>query len=308
MRRLIVIVGLVSVLGLGGISASTRVHDLQQALDIPLYEGAEIHWEARLAPSEMPKQITEWAQALSVLQATSYQIEGERAIEVLSFYEQALKEWRRILWTKPEESGGVQLWAQEGSYLYIGTAKRAEATELLIITAQTDEAALDVPIFEGAQPQWEVFFTRQDLLEHLKRWFANLLQNLPFSRSPFLTEPHQWTNLLTWLTQLGSDMAFRLLEDLSELRVVGYKLPGNTVLDLLSFYEQHFRDWRRNFWMKPDATWGMRVFTRSDEAGLRELVLLLSWQSYGLGLHSWGEEKEEHPPEITEVFVLRGRR
>nr|BAL58847.1 hypothetical protein HGMM_OP3C002 [Candidatus Acetothermum autotrophicum] len=303
--KAIVVVGLAWAVGWA--LASPRVWEQQPPLEIPLYEGAQIEWEVQLTAQEMGAQLAQWAQELSVLKISGYTIAGERALEVLNFYDQALSQWRRIFWAQPSESGGARIFAHEQSYLFIGISKKHEATELILATGQTDETTLDVPIFEGAELQWEILLTKQDLLEHLKRWVAKFLQNPPFPRTPSW-ESQQLANLLAWFVWVGGDMAFEVFQDLSELRAVGYKLDGNKAPEVLSFYEQQFSEWRRNFWAKPSPGGGLRIFTNGGESGLNELVVFSAWQSYEAGLHSWGEEQEEHPPEITEVLVLRARR
>lgn len=292
--RIVAVVGLVCVLGAGWALGSSRVQDvLQPSLEIPLYEGAQVEWEVHLTAQEMAKGLSEWVEDLSVLKVSGYTIEGERALDVLNFYDQTLNGWRRILWIQPSESGGVRLFVRERNYLLLTVSKRYEATDLVIATAQTDESALNVPIFESAELQWELVLTQQDLLGHLKRWFGDLATNPPLAMRMRLGEQPE---LMGWLSVLGIEMLSRLFQDFSELRVVGSRLKGDKALDALSFYEQQFSKWRRNLWIKPDESGSIRVFTRSDAQGLQELSAVATI--------SFGFDEMRS----TTVIVLRARR
>lgn len=300
--RIVAVVGLVCVLGAGWALGSSRVQDvLQPSLEIPLYEGAQVEWEVHLTAQEMAKGLSEWVEDLSVLKVSGYTIEGERALDVLNFCDQTLNGWRRILWIQPSESGGVRLFVRERNYLLLTVSKRYEATDLVIATAQTDESALNVPIFESAELQWELVLTQQDLLGHLKRWFGDLATNPPLAMRMRLGEqPERPQDRLSepmgWLSVLGIEMLSRLFQDFSELRVVGSRLKGDKALDALSFYEQQFSKWRRNLWIKPDESGSIRVFTRSDAQGLQELSAVAT-MSFGF------DEMRS-----TTVIVLRARR
>ncbi|MFN4218385.1 MAG: hypothetical protein ACK4HB_03785 [Candidatus Bipolaricaulia bacterium] len=295
--QLIAAVGLACAIGIAWAVATPRVQDVQEqqpTLEIPLYEGAQVEWEVRLATQEMPKQLTELVQALSALKVAGYTIEGERALEVLNFYDQTLNTWRKVLWVKPDESGGVRLFAQDRSYLLVIASKRYEATDLVLVTAQAE--ALDVPIFEGAELQWELVLTKQDLLEYLKRWFGSLITNPPAAMRMWWQPERPQDSLIevmSWLGVFGIEALFRLLQDFSDLRVVGYKLDGNKAVAALSFYEQHFGNWTRNFWAKPEESGGMRIFSQGSAEGLKELVIVIS---------------TTEPLEVTNVIVLRARR
>lgn len=298
--KVVAVVGVACVLGIGWALAAPRVQDMQQAqtaLEIPLYEGAQVEWEVHLTEQEMAKGLAEWAQELSVLRIAGYTIAGERALEVLNFYDQTLSEWRRILWTQPTESGGARTFAHGQGYLFIGVSKKYEATDLIAVTAQAEEPSWEVPTFEGAELQWEVVLTKNDLLGHLARWFGNLMENPPLAmRMRIWEQPERpqdsLTQLMGWLGILGIELVSRLFTDFSELRVVSYRLDGDKALDVLSFYEQHFSGWTRNFWAKPEESGGMRIFSQGSAEGLKELVLLIS----------------QHHQEITHVIVLRARR
>jgi hypothetical protein len=179
MRRVVLgaaVVSLVAVLGWG--LASPHVQE-QPPLEIPLYEGARIDWTVHLTAQELSKQFEAWVQELAALTVAGYRIEGERAEEILNFYDQALKGWRQILWAQPSESGGVRLFAQGRGYLSVIVSKKYEATDLVLATAQAEEAPLEVPIVEGAELQWQLALTKDDLLELLKRWFQELTTNPP---------------------------------------------------------------------------------------------------------------------------------
>ncbi|GEM_PF-1464255 len=336
--RLVAAVGLACVLGAGWALGSSCVQDVQQpSVEIPLYEGAQVEWEAHLTAQEMAKGLGEWVQELSVLRIAGYTIEGERALEVLSFYDQALSEWRRILWTQPSESGGVRLFArsprsivlsrvravlqqdplvkrqevqlgsfhvigagkasllEKENYLFIAVSKKYEATELIVVTAQV-LSKVDVPIFEGAELQWELVLTKQDLLEYLTRWFVGLMENPPLAmRTRIWGQPERpegsVIEALSWLGVFGFEMLFRLLQDFSEVRIVGYQLEANKALDVLSFYESQFSSWTRNFWAKPEESGGIRIFSQGGAEGLKELVVIISQRLA-----------------VTNVIVLRARR
>lgn len=299
--------GLASVLGW----ASPHLQDAQEVqppLEIPLYEGARVEWEVHLTAQEMPKQFTEWVQALAVLKVAGYTIEGERVPEVLSFYEHTLTDWRRIFWHQPGEEVGARLFAQDRAYLFVAVLKRYEATDLVIATAQADGMAFDVPIFEGAELQWELVLTKQDLLEYLKRWFVGLMENPPLAmRTRIWGQPERPQDSLieamSWLGVLGFEVLFRLLQDFSDVRIVGYQLDANKALDVLSFYEQHFSSWTRNFWAKPAEYGGIRIFSQGGAEGLKELVWIISQRSMKSTLRDITE-----PLEVTNVIVLRARR
>lgn len=269
--------GLAGMLGLGWALASPHLQQ-QPPVEIPLYEGAQIELEVQLAAQEMPKQLAQWAQALSVLKVAGYSLEGERSLEVLSFYDRVLSDWQRVLWVQPYEPGGVRLLRKGQSYLFIAIARRYEATDLFIATAQADESPLDVPLFEGADLQWEVLLTSQDFLEHLKRWLKNMITNLPPSSGSrtILDWSQPWWPLYTVLGVMGwvgGSMIFELVQDLSELRAVLYQVESEA-LDVLNFYEKQFSQWQRNLWIKPDESGSIRVFTRSEKHGLQELMLV----------------------------------
>lgn len=297
-----VVIGLACALGIGWALGSPRVLDVQELQpEIPLYEGAQIEWEVQLTAQEMGAQLAQWAQELSVLKIAGYTIAGERALEVLNFYDQALSQWRRVFWAQPSESGGARIFAHEQSYLFIGISKKYEATELILATGQTDETTLDVPIFEGAELQWEILLTKQDLLEHLKRWLGDLVANPPsLLRMQMGWQPERpegsLIEAMSWLGVFGFEALFRLLQDFSDVRVVGYQLEGNKALDALSFYEQQFREWTRNFWAKPEESGGIRIFSQGSADGLRELALVISGRALAL------------PEEVTNVIVLRAWR
>jgi hypothetical protein len=272
MKRVVLgaaVVSLVAVLGWG--LASPHVQE-QPPLEIPLYEGARIDWTVHLTAQELSQEFTEWVQGLAALTVAGYRIEGERAEEILNFYDQALKGWRQILWAQPSESGGVRLFAQGRGYLSVIVSKKYEATDLVLATAQAEEAPLEVPIVEGAELQWQLVLTKDDLLELLKRWFQELTTNPPtitLRLNP--PEGSSWEPLV-WLGWLGVDAIFRLLRDFSELSIIGYRVEGATALEVLAFYEQKFAGWRRNLWIKPEESGSVRLFTRSDEQGLAELA------------------------------------
>jgi hypothetical protein len=272
MRRVVLgaaVVSLVVVLGWG--LASPHVQE-QPPLEIPLYEGARIDWTVHLTAQELSKQFEAWVQELAALTVAGYRIEGKRAEEILNFYDQALKGWRQILWAQPSESGGVRLFAQGRGYLSVIVSKKYAATDLVLATAQAEEAPLEVPIVEGAELQWQLALTKDDLLELLKRWFQELTTNPP-TITLWLNPPEgsSWEPLV-WLGWLGVDALFRLLRDFSELSIIGYRVEGATALEVLAFYEQKFAGWRRNLWIKPEESGSVRLFTRSDEQGLAELA------------------------------------
>lgn len=287
------------VLGLGWAIASPRVQivypEPKPPLEILLYEGADVEWEVRLSAQDMPKQLMEWGKALAQVKIAGHRLEGERALDVLAFYEKELSSWRRIFWTKPSESGGVRLFAKENAkglqdYAVIAVQKTYEATEIFLALAQADSSPLELPIFEGAQAEWELLLTTQDLLGYLKRWIKEMIQELPLTsvRKP-APGPEFWQ-----LFGLGADLIFPLLADLSEMRVIGYRIEGAKAPDVLAFYEQEFSQWRRNFWAKPEESGGVRLFTQGDESGLKELVAVGTW-AFGF----------EHI--VIEVVVLRVR-
>lgn len=291
--KVLAVVGLACVLGVGWALDLRRGQ--QPPLEIPLYEGAQIEFEVRLSPYEMPQGLAEFAQALSVLKVAGYQLTEEVLSTPLpDFYEQAFKEWRQVIWHRSKGLGDLffRLFAKDHTYVLISAASRYEGADLLIAIAQADETPAEVPIVEGAELQWEVVLTSQDLLEYLKRWFTDLVRNPPSPTSlSWESLPcSQWW--ISWLSWLGGDMAFRLLEDLSELRAVAYWVEGDKALDILSFYEQHFSEWQRTFWFKPERSGSVRVFTRGSAEGLQELVVLgTDWENGN-----------------TEVLVLRARR
>ncbi|MCX8104060.1 MAG: hypothetical protein N3E42_06515 [Candidatus Bipolaricaulota bacterium] len=298
--KVIAVVGLACVLGAGWALGSSRARDvreLQPPVEIPLYEGAQVEWEVHLTAQEMGQQFAQWAQELSVLKISGYMIADERALDVLTFYDQALSEWRRIFWAQPSEGGGARVFAQGRAYLLVVVSKRYAATELIVATAQADESAPDVPLFEGAELHWELVLTKNDLLGHLARWFGNLMENPPLAmRMRIWEQPESpqdsLTQLMGWLGILGIELVSRLFTDFSELRIVGYRLDGDKALDVVSFYEQHFGEWTRNFWAKPEESGGVRVFSQGSAEGLKELAVIIS-QRY---------------QEITRVIVLHARR
>jgi hypothetical protein len=273
MRRVMLgaaVVSLVAVLGWG--LASPHVQE-QPPLEIPLYEGARIDWTVHLTAQELSKQFEAWVQELAALTVAGYRIEGERAEEILNFYDQALKGWRQILWAQPSESGGVRLFAQGRGYLSVIVSKKYEATDLVLATAQAEEAPLKVPIVEGAELQWQLVLTKDDLLELLKRWFKEMSTTPPNMTLRLAPTPERsLQESLVWLGWLGVDALFRLMRDFSELSIIGYRVEGATALEVLAFYEQKFAGWRRNLWIKPEESGSVRLFTRSDEQGLAELA------------------------------------
>lgn len=340
--KLGVAVGVVCALGIGWALAAPRVQDMQQAqpaLEIPLYEGAQVEWEVHLTEQEMAKSLAEWAQALSVLKISGYTIAGERALEVLNFYDQALSGWRRILWTQPTEAGGVRLFArsmlsivlskvravlqqdpllkrkdvQVGSfqvigtgkvnlfekenYLFIAVSKRYAATDLIVATAQVI-SKLDVPIFEGAELQWEVVLTKRDLLGYLARWFERLGESPPLAMRWQPERSQDSLVRLGWLGILGVEMLSQLLQDFSELRVVGSRVDLVLASQVLDFYEQQFGGWQRNLWINAAEFGSIRIFTRSDDQELQELVAFIVMPGYAMRVG------EVH----TKVIVLRARR
>lgn len=335
--KIVAAVGLVCVLGAEWALGSSRVQDIQQVqppLEIPLYEGAQVKWEVHLTAQEMAKGLAEWAQELSVLRIAGYTIEGERALDVLNFYDQTLSEWRRILWTRPDESGGVRLFArsplsiilsrvravlqqnpsfriivapaslvEKDDYLFIVVSQRYEATDLIIVTAQVIDGQLNVPIFEGAELQWELVLTKEDLLEHLKRWFVGLIENPPAAmRMRIWEQPERprdsITEFMGWLGILWIETVSRLFQDFSELRIVGSRVYAVKFSRVLDFYDQQFSGWRRNLWIRSEESVSMRIFTRSDAQGLRELIALIVTP---VGTTVINEA-------ITDVIVLRARR
>lgn len=269
-----VVVGVACAIGLGWALGSPRVRDVQELQpEIPLYEGAQIEWTVQLTSQELSQQFEAWLQELSALKVSGYTIEGERAREVLNFYDQALGDWRQVLWAQPSESGGVRIFAQGRGYLSIVVSTRYEATDLLIITGQADDSLGEVPVFEGAELQWQLVLTQDDLLELLKQWFREL-STTPSTLTLRLAPPAKsssWESLV-WLGWLGMDALARLLRDFSKLTIVGYRVEGAKALDVLNFYEQQFTGWRRNLWIKPEETGSVRLFSRSDEQGLAELA------------------------------------
>ena len=271
MKRVILVAAVVGLAGVLGWGLLAHVRE-QPPLEVPLYEGAQIDWTVHLTAQELSQGLAEWVQGLSAFTIAGYRIEGERAGEVLNFYDQQLSGWRQLLWAQPSESGGVRLFAQGRGYLSVIVSKRYEATDLVLATAQADDAPLDVPIVEGAELQWQLVLTKDDLLELLKRWFQELTTNPPtitLRLNP--PEGSSWEPLV-WLGWLGVDAISRLLRDFSELSIVGYRVEGATALEVLAFYEQQFNGWRRNLWIKPDESGSLRLFTRSDEQGLAELA------------------------------------
>jgi hypothetical protein len=300
------VVGLACVLGLGWAWATPRVQNIQELQpqpEIPLYEGAQVEWEVHLTAQEMAKKLIDWVQALGSLKISGYRLEGQRVLETVNFYDQELSTWRRIVWVRPTESGAIRLFAKDHSYLFLGISKGYEMTEIVLATAQTEITPVDVPTVEGSQLQWELVLTSQDLLEHLKRSFADLIENPPAAmRMRIWEQPERpessLLGVMSWLGVLGIDVVSRLLTDFSELRLVGYKLDGNKALEALSFYEQRFSEWRRNLWIKPDESGSVRVFTRSDAQGLQEISVVAA-MSFGFG---------EYEEAGTNVLVLRARR
>ncbi len=271
MKRVMLVAAVVSLAGVLGWGLLAHVRE-QPPLEVPLYEGAQIDWTVRLTAQELSQGFTEWVQELAMLTVAGYRIEGEHAGEILTFYDQTLSGWRQILWAKPSESGGIRIFAQGRSYLSVIVSKKYEATDLVIATAQADEAPLEVPIVEGAELQWQLVLTQSDLLELLKRWFKEI-STTPPTITLRLDPPRgsSWEPLV-WLGWLGMDALFRLMRDFSELSIIGYRVERATALEVLNFYEQQFRGWRRNLWIKPEESGSVRLFTRSDEQGLAEVA------------------------------------
>ncbi len=298
MKRVVLIAGVVSLVAVLGLGLASPYVQEQPPLEIPLYEGAQIDWTVHLTAQELSKQFEAWLQELAMLTIAGYRIEGERAEEILNFYDQALSDWRRIVWMQPSESGGARIFAQGRGYLSVIVSKGYEATDLVIATAQADEVPLEVPIVEGAELQWQLVLTQSDLLELLKRWFQEL-STTPPAITWRLDPPRgsSWESLV-WLGWLGVDAFFRLMRDFSELSIMSYRVELATVLEVLNFYEQHFRGWRRNLWIKPDESEIIRVFTRSNAQGLQELVAFIIMPGGGMRV------SEVH----TNVIVLHARR
>lgn len=294
------VVGLIFVFGIGWAVATPRVpHELQPPLEVPLYEGAQVEWDVQLSAQEMLQGLAEWAQKLSVLRIAGYQLEGERVLETVNFYDQALSDWRRIVWVKPTESGAMRLFAKGQSYLFVGISRGYETTEVVLATAQADKTPLDAPVVEGSQLHWELVLTSQDLLEHLKRWFVDLIENPPAAMKMSLWgQPERpgdsLLEVMSWLGVLGIEMLSRLFADFSELRIVGSLVDSIPPLQVLDFYEAQFSEWRRNFWIKPQESGSIRIFTKSDAQGLQELIALIVMPRDGI----------EH----TGVIVLRAHR
>jgi len=278
MKRVVLVAAVVGLAGVWGLTSPQVVEQLP--LEIPIYEGAQVEWAVQLTSQELSKQFDAWVQELAMLTVAGYRIEGGRAGGILNFYDQALREWRQIVWAKPSESGGVRVFAKGQGYLLVVVSQKYEATDLVIATAQAEEAPLEVPIAEGAELQWQLVLTQSDLLELLKRWFQEL-STTPPAITWRLDPPRgsSWEPLV-WLGWLGMDAFFRLMRDFSELNIIGYRVELATVLEVLDFYEQHFRGWRRNLWIKPEESGSVRLFTRSDEQGLAEVaaVATMSFQ------------------------------
>jgi len=298
MKRVMLVAAVVSLAGVLGWGLTSPYVVKQPPLEIPLYEGAQIDWTVRLTAQELSQGLAEWVQGLAMLTVAGYRIERERAGEILTFYDQALRDWRQILWAKPSESGGVRVFAKGQGYLLVVVSQRYEETDLVIATAQADEASLEVPIVEGAELQWQLVLTQSDLLELLKRWFKEI-STTPPTITLRLDPPRgsSWEPLV-WLGWLGMDALFRLMRDFSELSIIGYRVELATVLEVLNFYEQQFRAWRRNLWIKPDGSEIIRIFTRSDARGLQELMAFIIMPGGGLRV------SEVH----TNVIVLHARR
>ncbi len=298
MKRVVLVaavVGLAGVLGWG----LTSPHVVEQLpLEIPIYEGAQVEWTVQLTSQELSKQFDAWVQELAMLTVAGYRIEGERAGEILTFYDQALKGWRQLLWMQPSESGGARIFAKGQGYLSVIVSKQYEATDLVIATAQAEEAPLEVPIVEGAELQWQLVLTQSDLLELLKRWFQEL-STTPPAITWRLDPPRgsSWESLV-WLGWVGVDAFFRLMRDFSELNIISYRVEGVKTLEVLNFYEQQLRGWRRNLWIKPDGSGIIRVFTRSDVQGLQELMAFIIMPGGSMRI------SEVH----TNVIVLHARR
>jgi len=187
-----------------------------------------------------------------------------------------LSGWRQILWAKPSESGGMRVFAQGQGYLSVIVSKKYEATDLVIATAQAEEAPLEVPIVEGAELQWQLVLTQSDLLDLLKRWFKELSTTPPNITLRLDTPRGSSWEPLVWLGWMGMDAISRVLRDFSELNIIGYRVELATVLEVLNFYEQQLRGWRRNLWIKPEESGSVRLFTRSDGQGLAELAAVIA--------------------------------
>ncbi|MCL6643109.1 MAG: hypothetical protein K6T71_07300 [Candidatus Bipolaricaulota bacterium] len=302
MRRVVLavaVVGLAGVLGWG--LASPHVRE-QPPLEIPLYEGAQIDWTVHLTSQELSKQLDAWVQELAMLTVSGYRIEGERAVEVLNFYDQKLSGWRQILWAQPSESGGVRIFAQGRGYLSVIVSKKYEATDLMIATAQAEETPLEAPIAEDAELQWQLVLAQSDLLDLLKRWFQELSTTPPTITLRLTPTPErslqESLGWLGWLGWLGIDALFRVMRDFSELNIIGYRVERATALEVLNFYEQQLRGWRRNLWIKPDGSEIIRVFTQSDAQGLQELMAFIIMPGGGMRV------SEVH----ANVIVLHARR
>jgi hypothetical protein len=97
MKRVILVAAVVGLAGVLGWGLLAHVRE-QPPLEVPLYEGAQIDWTVHLTAQELSQGLAEWVQGLSAFTIAGYRIEGERAGEVLNFYDQQLSGWRQLLW------------------------------------------------------------------------------------------------------------------------------------------------------------------------------------------------------------------
>lgn len=163
--------------------------------------------------------------------------------------------------------------------------------------AQEPKPLLEIPMFEGAQVEWEVLLTDQDFLGHLKNWIKEKLLPMPEMPSSLDPSANQWLQWWFW-GSVGGDLFYRILADLSEIKAIGYKVQGEKTAEVLAFYEKELAQWSRNFWVKPSEYGSVRLFTQGDVWGLQNVAVIAVWKSY-----DYGESTD-----VTETIVLRARR
>ncbi len=162
---------------------------------------------------------------------------------------------------------------------------------------------MDVPLYAGAQLEWEFELTDQDFLKPIKNLLKDkvietyLKEMLPRSSDPssysYLNQPLQWLAGIF----LGGDLLNRFLMNLSQIKLLSYQVEGVTANTVVAFHEKEFGQWRRNFWVKPteSATTPsvFRLYTRGGKNGLQEISAFVVWSNYD--------------GKYTNVIVLKGR-
>jgi hypothetical protein len=159
-------------------------------------------------------------------------------------------------------------------------------------------SALDISLYAGAQVDWEIELTDQDFLKPVKnllkdRAIENYLKDiLPKNADPSINQLSQWLAGVF----LGGDLLGRFFINLSQIKLVSYRVATTNANDVLAFHDKEFAQWKRNFWAKPSEPVGsdnsFRIYTRGGKNGLQAVAAFIIWSDYNSNAN---------------VILLRGR-